>query len=54
VAVARQLAERAHATQRRKALNQPYISHLEAVAELLRAHGHEDAGSGSFYDRSSI
>ena len=42
MATARGLAERAHATQRRKALNQPYISHLEAVAELLRAHGHDD------------
>jgi hypothetical protein len=42
VAAARSLAERAHATQRRKALNQPYISHLEAVAELLRTHGHDD------------
>jgi hypothetical protein len=39
---ARDLAERAHRGQTRKALGQPYFSHLEAVAGILSAHGYTD------------
>jgi (p)ppGpp synthase/HD superfamily hydrolase len=40
---ARELAERAHSGQMRKAQGQPYFSHLQAVVELLAAHGCNDA-----------
>jgi len=40
VASAKELAARAHATQRRKVGDLPYFSHLEAVAQLLIEHGH--------------
>lgn len=39
---ARELARAAHAEQTRKAGGVPYFSHLEAVAELLVQHGHDD------------
>lgn len=39
VDVARELAERAHTGQMRKAQGQPYFSHLQAVVELLTTHG---------------
>ena len=42
VEVARELAERAHADQVRKSGGLPYFSHLEAVAGLVRAHGHDE------------
>ncbi|HMJ12111.1 MAG TPA: HD domain-containing protein [Polyangiaceae bacterium] len=42
VRAARALAERAHASQRRKAGDVPYFTHLEAVAELVVEHGYDD------------
>ncbi|MGC4093219.1 MAG: HD domain-containing protein [Polyangiaceae bacterium] len=41
VEAARELAARAHADQVRKSGGLPYFSHLEAVAELVRLHGHD-------------
>lgn len=40
VEVASELAARAHADQVRKSGGLPYFTHLEAVAELVRLHGH--------------
>jgi hypothetical protein len=42
VVAARALAQRAHAAQRRKAGNVPYFTHLEAVAQIVAAHGYDD------------
>ena len=42
VETARELAQRAHAGQMRKAQEQPYFSHLQAVVGLLATHGHTD------------
>lgn len=39
---ARELAQRAHARQLRKASPLPYMVHLEAVVSTLRQHGYED------------
>jgi hypothetical protein len=39
---ARELAERAHSAQVRKSGGVPYFTHLHAVAELVRTHGHAD------------
>ena len=39
---ARELARAAHAEQTRKAGDVPYFTHLESVAEILVAHGHDD------------
>ncbi len=39
---ARELSERAHASQVRKSGGVPYFTHLHAVAELVRTHGHAD------------
>lgn len=39
---ARALAARAHADQKRKAGELPYFTHLEAVAQIVAAHGYDD------------
>jgi hypothetical protein len=42
VRTARELAQRAHATQRRKAGDVPYFTHLEAVSQIVAEHGYDD------------